>query len=144
MSAGHLTLVRHAESTYNAARRANGDPSVPVGLSPAGREQARALARALAGVPFDLAVRTRFPRTAETLAIMLEGRSVPVDVYPELDDVDVGDFEGGPVDAYRAWRAHHGPSESPPGGESPLAALARYVAGYERLLASGTRCTLVV
>lgn len=133
--APRLTLLRHAESTYNAERRLNGDPGIGVRLTDMGRSQAIAARRALAPVRFDLAACTRFPRTRETLDIVVEGRGLEVLVVPELDDVDVGDFEGGPLAPYRAWRAAHGPDDAPPGGESRVGALARFVAGYERLLA---------
>jgi probable phosphoglycerate mutase len=139
-----FTLLRHGQSTFNARRVLNGDPTVPVPLTPEGREQVVRARRMLAGAAVDVGVCTRFPRTVETLDILLQDRQVPVKVYPELDDVDVGQFEGEPIDAYREWRAVHSPDEAPPGGESRLDALARYVAGYDRLLASGARSTLAV
>jgi broad specificity phosphatase PhoE len=139
-----LVLLRHAESTYNAEHRLNGDPAVPVGLTDLGRLQALAARRSLAPSAFDVGVHTRFPRTAETLGIVLDGRAVPVVECADLDDVDVGEFEGGPVMAYRAWRAAHGPGEAPPAGESRIAALARYVRGYERILSLDARNVLAV
>jgi probable phosphoglycerate mutase len=144
MAARRFTLLRHAQSAYNVEHILNGDPAVPVGLTSAGREQAAAVRRLLAGMDFDLAICTRFPRTAETLEIILGGRKVPIEVYPELDDVDVGDFEGQPLGTYRAWRAEHGPDQGPPGGESRIDALRRYAAGYERMLASGACEVLAV
>ena len=33
---------------------------------------------------------------------------MPRVVCPDLDDVALGDFEGAPVDEYRAWRDEHG------------------------------------
>ena len=50
--------------------------------------------------------------------MLLLGRSpgVPVVVEPAFDDVDVGIFEGGDVQAYRDWRALHGPERGRPGG----------------------------
>ena len=53
-----LVLARHAESEFSAVERLNGDASVEVRLTEAGREQARALGRA-AG-PVDLVVHTAF------------------------------------------------------------------------------------
>lgn len=129
------TMVRHGRTRYNDERRVNGDPTVSVELTPEGRAQAEAVAARLGGEDFDVAVRTRFGRTAETLAIILGGRDVPVEVFPEFDDVRLGDLEGRSIDDYRAWRRGHSPSDPPPGeAESRLDALARYAAGYERLL----------
>lgn len=136
MSRRQFTLLRHGQSTYNAAGLVNGDPSVPVQLTELGREQARGAGVALAGRDFDLAIRTRFPRTAETLAIVLDGREVPVQVYSQLDDVHLGIFESRPVAEYRAWRHGHTPHDPPPGeGESRIDALYRYLAGFERMVA---------
>ena len=131
-----FTLVRHGRTTYNERGLVNGDPQVPVELDEIGREQCLALRRTLGPRHFDLAVRTRFQRTGQSLALILDGRDVPVVEYPEFDDVRLGEFESGPVDVYREWRRSHGPDEPPPGeGESRIDALYRYLRGYERLLA---------
>lgn len=129
-----FTLVRHGRSDYNRLGLVNGDPSVAVSLDAEGIAQCRRLAEELGGEVFDLAVRTRFSRTAESLAIILDNRDVPVVVFPELDDVHLGVFEGRPVEEYRAWRREHGPEERPPGeGESRIGALYRYAAGFARM-----------
>ncbi len=129
------TLMRHGRTTYNHRGLVNGDPSVPVALDDEGVAQCRAAREALAGRPIDLAVHTRFPRTVESLAIVLHGRDIPVVEYPELDDVHLGVFEGRPVDEYRAWRRSHTPTDPPPGeGESRIDALYRYVRGFERMM----------
>ena len=130
-----FTLVRHGRTTFNDQGLVNGDPQVPVELDEVGRAQCLALWEVLAGRDFDLAIRTRFQRTGESLALILDGRDVPVAEYPELDDVRLGIFESGPIDAYRAWRRTHPPEEPPPGeGESRLGALYRYMRGFERML----------
>jgi broad specificity phosphatase PhoE len=136
MSARRFTFLRHAQSTYNVRQILSGDPTVAVSLSPEGHRQAAAARRLVARMEFDLAVHTRFPRTTETLGIILRDRLVPTEEYAEFDDVDVGEFEGHPLADYRAWRADHAPDDAPPGGESRIAALRRYVAGYDRLLAT--------
>ncbi|MDX6538089.1 MAG: hypothetical protein QOD37_2430, partial [Gaiellales bacterium] len=90
-----FTFVRHASTIYNDLHVLNGDPRVPVPLDAAGRVGAAALAPLLAHCPLDLALHTRFPRTRETLSLMLGRRSdVPVAVEPAFDDIDVGTFEG--------------------------------------------------
>lgn len=141
-----FTLVRHGRTTFNDQGLVNGDPQVPVELDEVGRAQCLALREVLAGREFDLAIRTRFQRTGESLALILDGRDVPVVEYPELDDVRLGVFESGPIDAYRAWRRTHPPEEPPPGeGESRLDALYRYMRGFERMLdEDGAGCVLAV
>jgi broad specificity phosphatase PhoE len=130
-----FTFVRHASTIYNDLHVLNGDPRVPVPLDTAGRVAAAALAPLLEHCPLDLALHTRFPRTRETLSLMLGRRSdVPVAVEPAFDDIDVGIFEGRDVSDYRAWRAQHGPGERMPAGESRLDALRRYADGCARVL----------
>lgn len=131
-----FTLVRHGRTTFNEQGLVNGDPQVPVELDDVGRTQCLELRQTLLGRHFDLGVRTRFSRTGQSLAIILDGRGVPVAEYPELDDVRLGIFESGPVDVYRQWRHSHTPDDPPPGeGESRVHALYRYTRGFERMLA---------
>lgn len=137
-------LVRHGRSTYNVEGRLNGDPAVPVGLDAEGVRQALTLRERVAAEPLDLAGHTRLLRTRQTLDIALDGRPVPRMVFPELDDIRLGAFEGMPVEEYRAWRRRHGDDDPLPAGESRLAALARYADGYARLLGTGARCALLV
>ena len=139
-----FTLVRHGESTYNVARRLNGDPNIGVHLTEAGRVQATELAGRLATVTFDGSGHTGFLRTRETLAIVLAGRSLagPI-VYPDLGDLRVGIFEGADIDDYRAWRHEHRADQAPPGGESRLDALGRFINGFEELLRSKGRSLIL-
>jgi broad specificity phosphatase PhoE len=141
-----FTFVRHASTVYNDFHLLNGDPRVPVALDAEGRVAAVALGARLRHCRFDLALHTRFARTRETLMLMLGRRHrVPVAVEAAFDDIDVGIFEGRDVDAYRAWRAEHGPGEAVPGGESRLDALARYADGCARVLARrDAHCVLLV
>ena len=139
-----FALVRHGGTDYNLAGRLNGDPSVPVHLTEQGREQVALLRDRVADMPVDLGVRTRFPRTEQTIAILLEGRDVPVVVCADLDDVLLGEFEGRSVEDYRRFRDENGQEARPRGGESRLDALARYTRGFERLLEVDARAPLVV
>jgi phosphoserine phosphatase len=106
-----------------------------VQLDATGRAQCRALAELLADIPFDLAVHTGFPRTIESLDMLIAGRNLPRVAMPEFGDVHLGVFEGRPVGEYRRWRRGRSPGDRPPGGESRLDALTRYLAGVEHLLA---------
>jgi probable phosphoglycerate mutase len=140
-----FVLSRHGESTLNLERRVNGDPSVPVGLTERGREEARRLGQQVGNLPLDACVHTRFPRTLETAAIALEGRDdVPLLVEPLLDDIDIGDLEGEPIETYREWKHGRGRDEAFPGGESLDDAARRYAAGLRALLGSQWQAVLVV
>ncbi len=139
-----FVLVRHGQSELNVIRRVNGDPSVAVGLTAQGEAEAAGLALQLAGLELDLCVHTRFGRTRATARIALEGRSVPVELEPLLDDIDVGELEGRSIDDYRAWKQQHTRADAFPGGESLDAAARRYAVAYERLLARSEQRILVV
>jgi broad specificity phosphatase PhoE len=137
-------LSRHGESTLNVEGRVNGDPTVAVPLTEAGREAAERLGAQVAEVEVDLGVHTRFGRTLETLAIALRGRSVPLIEEPLLDDIGVGDLDGASLDEYRRWKAGHTPQDAFPGGESLDDAARRYVRAFRRLLEREERTILVV
>jgi broad specificity phosphatase PhoE len=139
-----LLLARHAQSTLNLERRVNGDPSVPVPLTGQGREEAKRLGGQVANVPIDLCLRSRFPRTLETAALALEGRTVPIEVDERLDDIRIGDLEGEPMDRYREIKRSLGRKRPFPGGESLDDAARRYAAAFRDLCARGAEHVLVV
>lgn len=140
-----LILARHGESEYSARGLLNGDPTVGVGLTERGEEEARALGRELADEPLDLGVHSGFPRTRTTLELALAGRDVPVLEDPRLADPGAGGFEGLTLDEYRAWAWYAGSrEEAPGGGESRLAVVQRYDTAYRALLARSERTILAV
>ncbi len=144
VASADVVLVRHGETVYNTRNVLSGKPTNPVPLSEHGREQAAALGRRLSGVRWAETYVTRFPRTVETLALILpDGRPVPT-VLPDLDDIDVGEFEGRPREDYKAWRRSHGVGEAPEGGESRLAVTARYARGLAWLAANASAPALVI
>ena len=139
-----FVLTRHAQSTLNVEERVNGDPAVAAPLTPAGEAQARQLGLELAGLELDLCLHTRFDRTRQTAELALEGRAVLRSSEPLLDDIDVGELDGVPFYAYRAWKREHRRDEPFPGGESLDDAALRYVRGFRALLARSERTLLVV
>lgn len=143
-SPASVALVRHGQSTYNVARRLNGDPAVAVHLDATGVRQVTELRGRLVGLPIDLAVHTRFPRTRETLDILLDGRDVRRVECPALDDVRLGEFEGAAVEDYREWREARPQDARPRGGESRVDALRRYTGAFARLSRVAAHMPLVV
>jgi len=117
---------------------------VPVPLTPAGEEAARRLGRQLAGAGFGVCVHTRFERTRRTAELALAGREIPFLEEPGLDDVKIGELEGGTLEDYRRWKASHARDERFPGGESLDETARRYVAALRRLLALPADSVLVV
>lgn len=129
-----LIVVRHALAASN--RDGLASSTFPgLGLTPEGIEQARVLARELAQEDIAVAFTSRFARTQETLELALRGRDVPVVIFPELDEIQFGSFDGGPLETYRGWAFASPPSEVPPGGgESRAQAAARFAQGLRLVL----------
>jgi probable phosphoglycerate mutase len=113
-------------------------------LTEQGRDESRLLGQQIRHVRIELCVHTRFGRTRETAEVALEGRDVPLEVEPLLDDIDVGELEGVTLDEYRAWKREHIRSDDFPGGESLDAAARRYAEAYRKLLERPERSILVV
>src|SRR5262249_22439765 len=122
----------------------NGDPGLPAPLSDHGRDEARLLGAQLAHVELDLCVHTRFGRTRETAELALDGRDLPVEVEPLLDDVKIGELEGLPLARYRAGRRGLGGSPPSRGGETLADAALRYAEAFGRLAEGEARRVLVV
>jgi broad specificity phosphatase PhoE len=127
-----LVLARHAESEFNVLERLNGDASVEVRLTDAGREQARELGRN-AG-PVDLVAHTEFSRTRETAELAWPG--APLLEVPELNEFAFGRFEGTRwTEGFDEWILSSTPADDVPGGgESRLTAVRRFIRGYRTLL----------
>src|SRR3954462_12224242 len=125
-----LLLVRHGESTWNAARRWQGWADPP--LSPLGREQAIEAAARLDGVGTGRVVSSDLRRAIETAELLAPGATV--EVAPGLRERNVGDWSGltrdeiearwpGMIDAWQ-----HGRITRIPGGEENAEFTARVVA----------------
>lgn len=138
-------LVRHGESVFSARGLATGRVDVHCPLSERGAAQARALAEDIAGEDIDLCVTSELERTRETADIALAGRRVRRLVLPELNDPLYGRYESGPLDAYLEWAlANDSATEPPGGGERRQALVARYAAGFRRIVERPERAILVV
>ena len=98
-------FVRHGESEANAARRFAGRHDSP--LTELGRQQAVAVADALANTKFDRIVATPLHRSLDTAKVIADRHGLPVEIEPELIEIDVGDRTGAAWDETRAlpeWR----------------------------------------
>lgn len=126
-------IARHGQSTLNVEQRVNGDPGIRVDLTEEGKANARGLGEQIANIPIGLCIHTRFDRTRQTAEVALEGRDVPFEVEPLLDDIDVGDLEGETIENYRAWKHEHTWADAFPGGESLNAAAHRYAEAFREL-----------
>ncbi len=85
-------LVRHAESTWNAVGRWQGQADPP--LSNRGRLQATQLARDLALEPIDCVIASDLARASETAAILAEVWGLVAQFDTRLRELDVGAWTG--------------------------------------------------
>jgi len=139
-----LFLARHAHAASNVGDIVNAVPPGG-GLSAAGIEEARTLGCLLASEAIDLGVSSRLLRTQETLARALADRGLPTVIDPLLDEIGFGSFEGGPLDAYRAWAWEVEPDAvCPGGGESRVSAAVRFADGLVALLGRPEETVLAV
>lgn len=136
-------FVRHGESEGNAARVFTGQRDSP--LTARGREQAEVVAEALAKVKFDRIVSSDLSRTRDTAEAIAKRHGIPVEIIPELREINVGNRTGTPFDEARglpnwsddgfvAW----------PGGETLDQVLARTLGAIGRLTRESRGKTILV
>ena len=92
MPATTILLVRHGETDWNAAGRVQGHSDRP--LTARGREQARALAAALAAEALDIVYTSDLERACDTAGAVAESRGLEVRTHPGLREKDFGTWEG--------------------------------------------------
>ncbi|SIT75954.1 histidine phosphatase family protein [Microbacterium sp. RU33B] len=137
-----LTLVRHGETDWNAARRIQGSTDIP--LNDTGRGQARDAAARLRdtidpGAPL-IVVSSDLSRARETAAIMAAELGVEVSGhYPELRERNYGEAEGLDTNEFfERWGDWH--AAEVPGAEPWADLRTRAIAGL-RLVARDVRRT---
>ena len=136
-------LVRHGESEANAARRFAGQSDSP--LTARGRRQAKTVAKELAKVKFDKVVSSDLSRTRDTAEIIARAQGVPVEIVPELREIDVGDRTGQTFDEVAGlpeWKENG--FVAWPGGETLDQVLARTLAAIDRLAGENPGRTILV
>lgn len=117
-----LWLVRHAQSTWNAQRRFQGQADPP--LSVTGHGQARLLAERLTRLPLSAVVASDLQRCVQTAAPTAAALGLPVVPEPALREVDVGTWSGLTHEEIRRnfpgeWeRWHRGEDVARGGGET--------------------------
>jgi broad specificity phosphatase PhoE len=135
---GRLILVRHGQSRANVDKRLDTRPP-GAELTPLGRDQARAFARAAAAAP-GLLLHSVATRAAQTAAEISAELGVPAREVVGIHEVQVGDLENrndeDAVDefdaTYRRWLAGERDAWMP-GGESANQVLDRYLPVLDEL-----------
>jgi probable phosphoglycerate mutase len=124
MFARPFYYLRHGETEANVRLIIAG--SLDVDLTPLGREQARAAARAFAAVPITAVYSSPLKRARETAEPIAHALNLPVTVLAEIAERNWGELEGKP-------RGTHLRGSTPPGGESTKDFMQRVLAGLSRI-----------
>ena len=112
-----LALLRHAEEFGTSAPGARVHTRGPRGISERGRAQAQAAARFLEPLAAQRVISSDARRAVETAEIIAAGR--PVEIVPELAGLDLGDWDGLPLEEMPELAAVlSDPARRPPRGES--------------------------
>ena len=120
---GKIFLIRHGEVEWNRRNAYIGSTDLP--LNPMEQAQARQLAEYLRSKEISAIYSSDLIRASQTAEIIAARLSLKVNIYPELREVDYGEWEGVPEsevrerypDFYPGWRAN--PLEvRTPGGET--------------------------
>ena len=135
-------LVRHGETPWNVERRFQGQLNVPLSL--AGKSQAQAVARWMAGRPvrFSAIYSSDLRRAAETAASIGERLGITPQLDPRLREINVGEWSGMLADEVEAkfpgalieWHERID-RYTIPGGESIPAVQKRVLEAYRALVA---------
>ena len=91
-STTHVVIIRHGQSQGNAEGRFGGHTDTP--LSPRGRRQAQATAKALASEKFDAIYSSDLPRAIETASPLAKLTGVSLETTDALRERSVGVMEG--------------------------------------------------
>jgi broad specificity phosphatase PhoE len=134
-----LILVRHGQTPHNADGLVQGRADIP--LSELGRQQAAAIAAALAGEAIAAIVSSPLRRARDTAALIAATRGLTVSEEPDLIEMNVGVMEGLSGAEMRSryphvlqrWLEPGGTAVPLPGGESLAAVQERAWRAVTRL-----------
>ena len=118
-----IRLLRHGESTWNAARRVQGQSASAGPLTPRGTQEAEAAAEGFAATAprARIVVSSDLPRAMETAVILARRLNRGIESDPGLREQALGALEGqvvGPDVARELKRLWRDPWPGPVGGES--------------------------
>jgi probable phosphoglycerate mutase len=120
-------------------------------LTEEGRAEIGRLRESLKGATFQMAFVSPLQRAKETLAILLAGAEIPVQVEPDLREITLGQWDGLAKAEIRerwpllwAWRGENWLDNPPPGGETFRQLAARVWPAFDRIKAQAPDRTLVV
>jgi len=88
-----LFFIRHGQTTWNVEHRLPGQfPGIE--LTDTGQEQAKRLAQAISVLPLSAIISSPSDRATETARYLAEGRSLTIQLEPDLMDIELGHWSG--------------------------------------------------
>jgi phosphoserine phosphatase len=146
-------FARHGETDWNTADRLQGQRDIP--LNSTGCHQAQSVADRLSTIIIDRAYSSPLTRASKTAQILLGDRPISLDLVPDLQEVNHGDWEGRtntelqatyPYE-YHLWQ-HNPLACRKPNGETIEQLANRAVGGWQTIVqdstAAGCQTVLVV
>jgi len=142
-------LVRHGDIGLGEGKKYIGIQDHP--LSEQGREQALALKEFFRSIPLSKIYCSNLKRSRETAGIIAEVHNIPLIQIPELQEINMGEWEGKPFreikerypEEYRL-RGEDILNYRPPGGESFRDCAQRVIPVWHKILEAGEGNFLVV
>jgi 2,3-bisphosphoglycerate-dependent phosphoglycerate mutase len=128
-------LLRHASTSYSSRHQVNGDSSLRLPLNEEGVAACHQLRDSGTLSSARTWITSVFPRAQQTAVLLAGATQRAFRVDSRLNEIDYGDFEGGPFLDYAAWLGRHGPWRRPPGSaESQREAFPRMLTGLRDAL----------
>lgn len=119
-----LHLIRHGQTDWNLQGRYQGQ--CDIALNRTGLEQARSLARQLAGQHFDALYSSDLQRASQTAQVLADALNLRVYLTADLREISMGAWEGRLVsDVSLDYAQDESPDNRAPGGESVAQVAAR-------------------
>lgn len=87
-----LYIIRHGETPWNNELRLQGQTNIP--LNENGRALAKAAAKGMRNISFDLVITSPLDRAVETAQLVLGGREIPVIRDERIQEITFGEMEG--------------------------------------------------
>ena len=92
MKKGHLYLIRHGQTDWNAEHKLQGRTNIS--LNENGRKMAKEACEKYKDIQIDICYTSPLDRAYETACLVLEGRNVDIIKDERLMEMSFGDYEG--------------------------------------------------
>lgn len=137
-----IFVIRHGETDNNKAGIIQGR-SIDASINQLGKQQAQSICEALKPFEIHKIVASGLRRTHETAQPLAENRNLPIEKYPELEEIDFGilegksfkEFEDKIMEVHDEWQSGK-VDYAPENGESPRQVFDRANRKVEKVLNS--------